>query len=119
LKITVKHICIILFVLASNSPKAQDTLLLGKWQLVEMQKDSIIIFNRDSVEITFEEARNRNTPLDSVKIQKFTEVTHPLMKKMFYEFLDKKNLNAGVLDLENGEYIFVEKQGAFRIDEKK
>lgn len=114
-----KHICIILLILASSSLKAQDTLLLGKWQLVEMQKDSVIIFNRDNIELTLDEARNRQKPLDSAAIKKFKEVTHPLMKKMFYEFLDHGSLNAGVLDLENKHYVFIEKLGAYRIDDKK
>lgn len=115
----VKHICIILLTLASSSLKAQDTLLLGKWRLLEMQNDSIIIFNRDNIELTLDEARNRQKPLDSATIKKFKEVTHPLMKKMFYDFLDHGSINAGVLDLENGDYVFVEKLGAYRIDGKK
>ena len=113
---TVKHICIILLILASNSLHAQDTLLLGKWQLVEMQKDSVIIFNRDDIEITIEDARNRNKPLDSIEIQKYREVTHPMMKKMFYHFFDNGSLIAGVLDLKDGKYLFIEKNGAFRTD---
>lgn len=120
MNLSIKHICIILLGIASNALQAQDSpLLLGKWQLVEMQQDSILIFNRDNVEITLEEARNRNKLLDSVEIQQLKEVTHPLMKKMFYEFKDDGNLIAGVLDLEEGRYIFVEKPGGFEIDGQK
>lgn len=116
---TVKHICIILLVLANNSLKAQDSLLLGKWLLVEMQQDSVIIFNKDNAEIVIEEAREAQKPLDTLELTKYIEITHPLMKKMYYEFLDDGMLKAGVLDLNEGKYSFVEKQGGYYIDENK
>ena len=114
-----RNIITILILCISNALYAQDSLLIGKWQLFEMQKDSVIIFNRDNVEIAIKEAINRQKSLDSAAIKNFKEITHPLMKKMFIEFLDNGNLNAGVLDLKEGKYVFKEKLGAYRIDGKK
>lgn len=116
IEMIVKYVCIALICLASSSLKAQDLQLSGKWQLLEMQQDSLIIFHRDDAEITIEQARSRQKPLDSLEIMRYREVTHPMMKKMYYEFLTDGNINAGVLDLKDEEYIFIEKTGVYYLD---
>lgn len=108
------------FSLALNTrANAQDSLLIGKWQLVEMQQDSIIVFNRDSAELIIEAGRAKQKTLDSLELKKYIEITHPMMKKMYYQFLDNSELLAGVLDLNDGNYYFVEKQGGYYIDGNK
>lgn len=114
-----KFIYILLLTLIDGSLNAQDSLLFGKWQLVEMQQDSVIIFNRDSAELIVEAAREKQKTLDSLELKKYIEITHPMMKKMYYQFLDNGELMAGVLDLNEGIYSFVEKQGGYDIDENK
>jgi hypothetical protein len=119
-----RTIIITLFMCIVWSAGAQaDTSLIGKWQLIEMQKDSVIIFNRDSIELSME-ARYKNelktkdmlNQSDSLAIKNYVEFIHPMMKQMFYNFSEDGSLTAGVLDLKEGVYFFIEKSGGFMID---
>lgn len=102
---------------------AQDSLLRGKWQLVEMQKDSVIVFNRGDIEFSmkarFQNALKTNDSLnlaDSLAIKEYVEFIYPQMQQIFLEFADNGTLTAGVLDLLDGAYFFIEKSGSYWTD---
>lgn len=114
-----RYLYILLLILIWDPLNAQESLLIGKWRLVEMQQDSIIIFDWDSAEIIIEEAHERQIPLDSVELNKYIQTTHLLMKKLYFEFLGKGKFKASVLDLNEGIYSIVEEQGGYFIDGNK
>jgi hypothetical protein len=105
---------------------AQDSLLTGKWQISSMMRDSVMTFDQDDIQVSLE-ARYLNTlkekdvltEADSAEIQTYIEEVHAKMKQMYYEFLGDGKLKAGVLDLEDGQYVFKEKEGAYYVDGDK
>jgi len=108
----------------SISGEAQKILPMGRWEPMEIQKDSIMIFDRTKPEVSFKAAlKNRLkytdelTEADSLEIKADVDRTFALMEQMFYEFRDENLLTVGTLDFnEEGEYAFVEKEGGYHVD---
>lgn len=121
-----KNIYIVYLVLFSNLVNAQDSLLLGKWQIVEIIRDSVVVFNRDSIEISIA-ARVKNAlktkdsllHSDSIEIIQYVNSVHPIMNNMYYEFSGTGSLTAGVLDSKNGEFYISTRQGGYMLDGAK
>ena len=127
IKITMKitFVLLVSMFLTSNL-NAQDSLLMGKWQLLEMKRESVLVFDRNDIDVSvkarFQNALKTEDSLnhsDSLVIMEYVASIHPKMQQIYYEFFENGALKAGLLDLKEGDYFFTEKDGLYIVDIEK
>ena len=77
----------------TSNLNAQDSLLMGKWQLLEMKRESVLVFDRNDIDVSvkarFQNALKTEDSLnhsDSLVIMEYVASIHPKMQQIYYEF---------------------------------
>jgi hypothetical protein len=140
-----KILGLITFILISTATWAQNDSLYGKWQLKEIWHDSILIFDSDNIDISYQSSKankvkrsKMKTKADSTNMIDYLKDFHAKSKLVFYEFtkshdfkLEEKkyggqyvlpedlffgNVRAGLL-IQSGDTLkIIEKRGGFETD---
>jgi hypothetical protein len=140
-----KILGLITFILINSNTWAQEDLLFGKWQLKEIWQDSILIFDSDNIDISYQSSKankvkqsKMKTKSDSTNMIDYLKDFHAKSKLAFYEFTksndfkreEKKpvgqyvlpedlffgNVRAGSL-IQSGDTLkIIEKRGGFETD---
>jgi hypothetical protein len=84
---------LIAFILLNSNTWAQDDSLFGKWQLKEIWLDSILVFDSDNIDISYQYSMankvkygKMKTKADSTNMIDFIKDFHAKSKLAFYEF---------------------------------
>lgn len=120
-----------MFLLIQSVSFAQDSLLIGKWQIKEMWQDSVLIFDYDNINASYiakflNETKHGKilTKTDSIKIMKTIKKVHAKYKLLFYEFGKAGNfaygkagnMSTGVLTKNGDSLKFIKKLGGYLTD---
>lgn len=109
-----KTLAIIIFILINSTTWAQDSLLIGKWELKEIWKDSILFFDCDNIDVSFQTIMSNKvksgkvkTKADSTVVLDFIKDFHTKSKLTFYEFSRNQDFKQSE-EKQGGQYVLPE-----------